>query len=96
MGGYWDGYHPGAVVDRAQMAVYVSRAMAGGDANVPDDPDGTPFFSDIPSSHWAYRYVEYCHDQGVVGGYWDGYHPEEVVNRAQMAVFVARAFALPM
>ena len=94
--GYWDGYHPEETVSRAQMAVYVSRAMAGGDGNVPDDPDATPFFPDVAATYWAYKYVEYCHDHSVVGGYWDGYHPEETVNRAQMAVCVQRAFALPM
>jgi len=96
VGGYWDGYRPGEPVNRAQMAVYVARAMAGGDASVPDDPDGTPFFPDVPADYWAYKYVEYCHDQEVVGGYWDGYRPEEAVNRAQMAVYVQRAFHLPM
>jgi Tol biopolymer transport system component len=96
VGGYADGYHPNEVVNRAQMAVFVSRAMAGGDANVPPDPDGMAFFPDVPSTHWAYRYVEYCHDHGVVGGYGDGYHPDETVNRAQMAVYIQRAFELPM
>jgi hypothetical protein len=50
----------------------------------------------VPAEHWAYKWVEYCHSRGVVQGYWDGYHPDEVVNRAQMAVYVARAFDLPM
>jgi len=94
--GYWDGYHPEDEVNRAQMAVYVARAMVGGDENVPDDPDGTSFFPDVLGDHWAYKYIEYCHDHGVVAGYWDGYHPDEVVNRAQMAVYVQRAFDLPM
>jgi hypothetical protein len=94
--GYWDGYHPDETVNRAQMAVYVARAMAGGEENVPDDPDGTAFFPDVPDSYWAYKHVEYCHDQGVVQGYWDGYHQEETVNRGQMAVYVQRAFELPM
>jgi hypothetical protein len=94
--GYWDGYHPEDAVNRAQMAVYVARAMVGGDENVPDDPDGTPFFPDVLGDHWAYKYIEYCHDQGVVSGYWDGYHPDETVNRAQMAVYVQRAFGLPV
>ena len=94
--GYWDGYHPDEVVNRAQMAVFVARAMAGGEANVPDDPDQTAFFTDVPETHWACKYVEYCHDQGVVSGYWDGYHPDESVTRAQMAVYVQRAFDLPI
>jgi len=94
VGGYWDGYHPEELVNRAQMAVYVARAMADGDANVPDGPE-TASFADVATDYWAYKYVEYAKDQGVVGGYWDGYHPAEIVTRAQMAVYVCRAFDLP-
>jgi hypothetical protein len=94
--GYEDGYRPDEAVSRAQIAVYVARALAGGESNVPEDPDGTPVFPDVGTDHWAYKHVEYCHDREVVRGYWDGYHPDEVVNRAQMAVYVQRAFDLPM
>jgi hypothetical protein len=95
--GYWDGYHPDEYVSRAQMAVYVSRALVApsGDGGLPDPPP-TPTFPDVPSSYWAYKWIEYCHAHGVVQGYWDGYHPEETVNRAQMAVYVQRAFDLPL
>jgi hypothetical protein len=90
--GYPDGsYRPGEAVCRDQMAVYVSRALAGGDANVPDGP-GTTTFSDVLTDHWAFKYVEYAVDNGVVTGYWDGsYRPTETVTRDQMAVFIARA-----
>ncbi|MBN1459625.1 MAG: S-layer homology domain-containing protein, partial [Armatimonadetes bacterium] len=83
-----------------QMAVYMARAICEptGDEGlvgyVPADPRNFP---DVPSSHWAYTYVEYCVEQGVVGGYLDGtYRPEVVVTRDQMAVYIARAFGLPM
>lgn len=81
VGGYGDGYYPDRRVDRAQMAVYVSRAVAGGEAHVPDDADGTPFFPDVPMGHWAYRYIEYAHDHGIADGYWDGYRPGDPVTR---------------
>jgi Tol biopolymer transport system component len=92
--GYWNGYHPDEAVNRAQMAVFMARAVAGGDANVPPGP-ATATFPDVPTSHWAFKYVEYCYDQAVVAGYWDGYHPDTTVNRAQMAVFVARSMVAP-
>jgi PKD repeat protein len=93
--GYPDGtYRPEQAVTRDQIAVYISRALAGGDANVPTGP-ATATFPDVPTDHWVFKYVEYCYDQAVVVGYWDGYHPDEVVNRAQMAVFVARAMVAP-
>jgi hypothetical protein len=93
--GYEDGYyHPEYQVDRGQMAVYMARAVAGGDGNVPT-PSGPATFPDVPDTSWAYRHVEYCVSEGVVQGYDDGcYHPELVVTRDQMAVYVARAFEL--
>jgi len=95
VGGYRDGYHPGKVVNRAQMAVFVARAMVGGDENVPA-PEWQ-WFPDVPSDYWAYDYIGYCREHGVVSGYGDGlYHPERTVDRAQMAVYAQRAFDLPM
>jgi hypothetical protein len=94
--GYDDGlYHPEREVTRDQMAVYIARALAGGDASVPDFTD-TPTFPDVPTGNWALKYVEFAVDQGVVTGYEDGsYQPTEQVNRAQMAVYIARAMVAP-
>ena len=45
----------------------------------------------------ADQHIEYYVEHAVVQGYDDGYyHPEYVVTRDQMAVYVARAFQLPM
>ena len=95
--GYPDGiYNPTDPVTRDQMAVFISRALAGGDSGVPAFT-GTPSFSDVDASNWALKYVEYAVSQGVVLGYPDGtYRPGDPVTRDQMAVFVARAFKLPL
>jgi len=89
-------YAPDLIVDRAQMAVYVARAVAGGDSLVPDGPP-TATFNDVPTGYWAYKYVEYCKANGIVQGH-DAvtYAPEVDVTRDQMAVYVQRAFQLPM
>jgi len=96
--GYGDGtYHPEYEVTRDQMAVYVARAMVApsGEAGltdyVPVDPRNFP---DVPEDLWSYTHVEYCFEHGVVQGYDGYYHPELVVTRDQMAVYVARAFGL--
>lgn len=94
--GYTDGtYQPSWTVTRDQMAVYIARALAGGDGNVPAGP-ATPTFTDVDTSFWAYRYIEYCADaaQDVVKGFEDGtYQPGLAVNRGQMAAYIGRALA---
>jgi DNA-binding beta-propeller fold protein YncE len=96
VGGYGDGlYHPELAVTRDQMAVYISRALAGGDEYVPEFTE-TPTFPDVPEEHWALDYVEYAVERNVVAGYQDGsYHPQYQVTRDQMAVYVARAICDP-
>jgi subtilisin family serine protease len=97
VGGYPDGtYRPAVEVTRDQMAVYIARAVAGGDASVLTGP-AEPSFTDVPTDHWAYRYVEYAQAQGIVQGYPDGsYQPDTVVTRDQMAVYIARAIVTPI
>jgi Tol biopolymer transport system component len=91
------GYHPGESVTRAQMAVYLARGLAGADADVPTGPQ-VASFADVGTDHWAYRYIEYVASPqaNVVQGYPGGnYRPDEVVNRGQMAVYIARAMVSP-
>ena len=95
--GYADGYHPRETVDRAQMAVFLSRSIVTprGDAGLAGYlPPTSPSFADVPVDYWAYSYIEYCKAHGIASGYSDGYHPRETVTRDQMAVFIARAFGL--
>jgi alpha-galactosidase len=90
-----DTYRPEIAVTRDQMAVYVARALAGGDANVPPGPPSASFL-DMPTDHWAYRHVEYAKAQRVVGGSPRGlYEPSLPIDRAQMAVYMARAMVAP-
>ncbi len=98
--GYPEGdYKPAQTVTRDQMAVYVARSICdptGEDGLVGYVPSEPRNFPDVLTDHWAYKHVEYCVENGVVQGYDDGYyHPEYVVTRDQMAVYIARAFELP-
>jgi PKD repeat protein len=94
--GYPDGnYRPEEPVSRAQMAAFVSRALVGGDANVPAGPPEASF-GDVPTDFWAYDYVEHARLRNIIVGYADRqYHPEGLVNRAGMAVFIARSIVDP-
>jgi len=99
--GYEDDlYHPEYEVTRDQMAVYVARAMVAptGEAALADYLPVAPHnFPDVPDTRWGWKHIEYCVEHDVVQGYEDGlYHPADPVTRDQMAVYVARAFGLPL
>lgn len=53
----------------------------------------SPTFSDVPTSHWAYQYIERASDKGWVTGVGNGrYDPEGAVSNAQFMTMLARAF----
>ncbi|MHC4183923.1 MAG: S-layer homology domain-containing protein [Planctomycetota bacterium] len=82
-------YCPNNNVNRAQMAIFIIRALYGDDFIY----SSTPYFPDVPSGHWAFKYIQKLYEEGITTGYDDGtYKPLREVNRAQMAVFLARAF----
>jgi hypothetical protein len=84
-------YCPSATVTRAQMAVFLERAMRGSDTL----PAATGVvFADVSTSYWAATSVEALYADGVTGGCATGplrYCPDTNVTRAQMAVFLLRA-----
>ncbi|WP_019412501.1 S-layer homology domain-containing protein [Paenisporosarcina sp. TG20] len=76
-------------VTREEVAVMVSKAVGlkGGMTTTP--------FKDVPSSLASSGYIKSAVDAGVLSGYTDGtFRPKEIVNRGQMAIFLANAFKL--
>jgi len=51
----------------------------------------TPYFSDVPSAHVFFKYVQKLKDDGITS-VTGTYNVDSVVTRAQMAAFLARAF----
>ena len=52
-----------------------------------------PSFSDVPTSHWAYAYVERAVQEGWINGMGGGrYAPEEPVSYAQFVTMVGRIY----
>jgi PKD repeat protein len=88
--GYNDGtYRPSKWVNRAQMSIFIIRALYGDDF----DYSSTPYFPDVPDTHWAFKYIQKMYEEGIATGYEDGtYKPLKIINRAQMVIFLARAF----
>ncbi len=52
-------------------------------------------FTDVPTSYWAFQYIEALKASGITAGVTPTtYEPESNVTRAQMAVFLAKALGL--
>jgi hypothetical protein len=82
-------YCPAQTVTREQMAVFIIRAIYGDDFT---DYDPNPYFSDVPSNHWAFKYIQKMYEEGITSGCDGGnFCPTQTVTREQMAVFIIRA-----
>jgi len=84
---------PDRGVTRAEMAAFLIRALKGSQIT-----PATPTFVDVPASYPQYGYVEALVKLGVTTGCGRDaqgkrlYCPERGVTRAEMAVFITRAF----
>ena len=84
-----DRYCPRKVVTRAQMMVFLSRALGGSGAAV----SGASRFSDVADDAWYRADLERMAELGVAMPYEDGtFHPGDPLTRLDMAVFLVRAF----
>jgi hypothetical protein len=89
---------PESTISRAEMAVTMVRAMYGPDYA---PPPAIGIFADvvISDTDTTADYIEQLYNDGVVAGCAAGppalYCPNDLVNRAQMSVFVAAALGIP-
>ncbi len=83
---------PNDFVTRAQMAVFLLRARHGA-GYLP--PAASGIFEDVDLSYWAVHWIEQLAAEGITSGCGGGdFCPDAPVTRAQMAVFLVRAFNL--
>ena len=80
--GYPDGsFGPDKTITRAEFTTLVSRFE--------DLITGNIQFSDVTSSHWAYRYINSAAAKGWINGYEDGtFRTEKQITRAEAAKLV--------
>ena len=84
-------FGPEDTVTREQMAAFLVRALN----EVPNDGycGMEDPFTDMPHSWWSCKYVKRLVELGITLGIGEGlYGPGNPVTRAEMAVFLARAF----
>jgi uncharacterized repeat protein (TIGR01451 family) len=93
-------YCPDDGVTRGQMAVFLLRAKHGAGYQ---PPDATGMFTDVPvtppTAHPFAKWIEQLAREGITSGCSTSppqYCPNATVTRGQMAVFLVRAFGLPM
>lgn len=82
---------PSGLVTRAEMAVFLVRAIHG-TTFIPPTPTG--IFADVPTTHWAAAYIEQLFNDGITSGCATSparYCPGSTVGRAEMAIFLLRA-----
>jgi trimeric autotransporter adhesin len=85
-------YCPNDTLTRAQMAILI----VGARHETPPPATGTRF-NDVPAGYWAARWIEQLAADGITGGCGGGnFCPDQPITRAEMAVFLATAFHLPL
>jgi hypothetical protein len=77
------------------MAVFLLRSKHGS-IYIPPAVGTSTGFSDVSTSYWAAAWIKQLVAEGITSGCGtDTYCPEAPVTRAQMAVFLVKAFELP-
>jgi len=85
-------YCPNDTVTRAQMAVFIEKALRGSNFT---PPPATGNFNDVPLSDPFAPWIEQLANDNITGGCGGGnYCPNNPVTRAQMAIFMVKAFDL--
>ncbi|HKD16865.1 MAG TPA: S8 family serine peptidase [Thermoanaerobaculia bacterium] len=87
-------YCPDSPVTRAQMAVFLLKALLGS-AYTP--PGATGIFGDVPVGSFAADWIEDLYHRHITGGCSASpllYCPDNPNTRGQMAVFVTKTFSL--
>ncbi len=80
-------FGPSQNVTRAQLAKILCLAYG-----VATFTPGSPTFTDVPSSYWAYQYIEAVNHVGIMNGIGGGlFSPNAAVTRGQLAVTIYRA-----
>ncbi len=83
--GYADGtFRPFANITRGQLA-----KVAVESARMEDQSTGTPSFSDVPTNHTFYKYIETAYANGILNGYANGtFRPDADATRGQISKII--------
>lgn len=83
-------YCPHGYVYRKDAAVFFVRLKKQGEYF---SYSSTPYFSDVPSTHPYFKYIQKLRELNITTGFTDGtYRPDECLKRDAAATFFYRAF----
>ncbi len=89
-------YCPGSPVTRAQMSIFLLKAL--NDSTYTPPPASGTIFADVPLGAFADAWIEDLYLRGIAGGCLVTplrFCPSSSSNRQQMAVFLQKTFQLP-
>ena len=85
---YYTMFCPNLDATRAEIAAIVIRYLYGENFSY----STTPYYTDVSSLHWAFKYIQKAYEVGIMTGYGDGtFRPDVYTTRAQAATVVVRA-----
>ena len=75
---------------RAQAATIIAHMMLGNGADALTK--AATSFSDVPATHWASGYIQYCVNKGILNGYGNGkFGPDDTLTATQWALMLLGA-----
>ena len=89
LSGYANGtFEPDRNMTRAEVTTMFARLLT---EKMAADQTYSNTFSDVPSSHWAAKYINFAATRGWVNGYADGtFRPNNSITRAEVAAVTCR------
>lgn len=87
MNSFSDGnFQPEKAVNRAQLTTFIARVLNLAKPEEKFGEDWSASFVDVPTDHWAFRYIELSNKFGLLPpAYRTQFHPEQSVTRAEAA-----------
>lgn len=87
MNSFSDGkFQPERTVSRAQLSAFMARILNLAKPEEKFAEDWSASFVDVPTNHWAFRYIELSNKFGLLPPeYKTEFHPDQAVTRAEAA-----------
>ncbi|OJV64598.1 MAG: hypothetical protein BGO41_13415 [Clostridiales bacterium 38-18] len=77
-------------INRAEMIAIISKFYPN--AFEAYTPPKTATFKDVPTTHWAYKYVEFAYENGITAGKGNGmFGVTDPINYNQASIFIIKA-----